>query len=109
MLRKYSHEELNKEIRSIAGYYIAEDEKRFDYNGREVLYVIGHSEVDNSCCGIGGCRYALVPGYVVTWKNETNEAGRPVSEIETIVDEASRREITGILKKNETITQIEFW
>ena len=107
--RIYTHEELNKEVRFIAGYYLLEEEKRLNYGEREVLYVIGHAAIDNSCCGVGGCRYALIPGYVVAWKNETNETGNPVSEVETIVDEDSKTELARILKEKEAITQIEFW
>lgn len=108
-MRTYTHEELNKEVRSIGGYYIPEEEKRLKYSGREVFYVIGHGVIDNSCCGVGGCRYALIPGYVVAWKNKADETGNLVSEVETIVDKDSKTELAGILKEKETITQIEFW
>ena len=109
LFRDYTHEKLKEEVRFIAGYYLPEEEKRFSYNGREVLYIIGFGAIDNSCCGTGGCRYALVPGYILKWKDRTNEDGRPISEIETIKDEDSRAEITGIIRGQETITQIDFW
>ena len=109
MLLKYTHEELNKEVRFIAGYYILEEEKRLDYKGKEVLYLIGCSQLDNSCCGVGGCRYALIPGYIIAWKTKTDETGNPVSEVETIVDKDSKTELAEILKNKETITQVEFW
>ncbi|MDY7032667.1 MAG: hypothetical protein SVY10_12270 [Thermodesulfobacteriota bacterium] len=109
MIREYIHEELNEEVTFIAGYYIPEDEKKLGYNGREVLYILGHAAVDNSCCGVGGCRYALVPGYLIGWKSKTCDSGKPISEVETISDEDSRRELTRILKEKEIITQIQFW
>ena len=108
-MRSYTHEELNRDVRFIAGYYRPEEEKRLNYREREVLYVIGHAEIDNSCCGVGGCRYALIPGYITAWKNRTDEAGSPISEVEPIADEDSRAEIAGILQEREIITQIDFW
>ncbi|MFH1625859.1 MAG: hypothetical protein ABID54_12005 [Pseudomonadota bacterium] len=109
MIRKYSHEELNREVRSIAGYYVPLEEKKLTYKGREVLYVIGQAAIDNSCCGTGGCRYALIPGYLVEWKNATDDAGNPVSEVETVADEDSKTELARILNEKEAITQIDFW
>ncbi|MEW6613888.1 MAG: hypothetical protein AB1401_00225 [Thermodesulfobacteriota bacterium] len=109
MRRIYTHEELNKEVRFIAGYYLLEEEKRLNYGEREVLYVIGHAAIDNSCCGVSGCRYALIPGYLVAWKKKTDEAGKSLSEVETIVDESSKTELARILKEKEAVTQVEFW
>jgi len=107
-MKKYIHEELNQEVRSIAGYYLLEKEERLIYNGREIFYVLVCGVIDNSCCGVGGCRYASVPGYVVEWKNKTDEAGRAVSQVETITDDGSKAEIFGIIQKKETVDQVEF-
>ncbi|MDY6854958.1 MAG: hypothetical protein SWO11_09695 [Thermodesulfobacteriota bacterium] len=109
LLRDYTHEKLKEEVRFIAGYYLPEEEKRLGYKGREVLYIIGFGAIDNSCCGTGGCRYALVPGYLLKWKVRNNEDGKPISEIEPIKDKDDRAEIAGIIRGQETITQIEFW
>jgi len=109
VIERYTHEGLNEEIRSIAGYYLFEEEKRLYYNKREVLYIVGFGAIDNSCCGAGGCRFALIPGYVVGWKTETDEDGRSVSEVETIVDKDSRAEIFRMIQENETVGQVEFW
>ncbi len=86
-----------------------EEEKTLNHSGRQVLYVVGRAEIDNSCCGVAGCRYVIVPGYVVVWKNGMDETGRPLSEVEPIVDEDSRRKITNILQEKEIVTQIDFW
>ena len=109
MIRKYTHEELNMEVQSIAGYYMVEKEESIDYKGRKVLYTVVSGAIDNSCCGVGGWRYASVQGHVVGWKNKADEAGRSMTEVETIVEEDSKREIAGILKDKETVAQVEFW
>ena len=109
MIERYTHEDLHNEVRSISGYYMLEEEKRLDYNGRDVLYIVGFGAVDNSCCGIGGCRFALIPGFLVAWKTRTDENGRSVSEVETIEDEKARGEISRMIKENETVGQVEFW
>ncbi len=109
MTREYTHSKLNEEVYSIAGYYIPQKEVRLKYNNRDVLYVVGLGVIESSCCGVGGCRYALVPGYLINWQNKTNGDGLPVSDMELISDEETRRDITRIIKAEENITQIEFW
>ena len=68
-MNKYTHLELNKDIKALAGYYTPQKEVRLKYHSREVLYVIGQVVVDSSCCGVANCQYALVPGYIVRWQS----------------------------------------
>jgi hypothetical protein len=107
--REYIHQKLGEEINSISGYYVPLDEKRIDYNGKEVLCVTGSYMIDNSCCGLGGCTYAIVPGYIVKWEVRKTESGASVSEVEPIDDEEARRDIAAILKDREFAGSIEFW
>lgn len=109
MVLEYTHLELNEDINFISGYYTPQKEVRLSYNNREVLYILGQAMADGACCGIGGCRYALVPGYLVNWKNKTNEAGLPVSEVEPISDQKVRQDIGKIIRVKEIISQIDFW
>lgn len=106
---KYTHLELNKDVNCVAGFYTPQKEIRLKYNNREVLYVIGRAVIESSCCGVGSWGYALVPGYIVSWQNERNDADLPVSEVEPISDEASRSSIREIIKEKENVSQIEFW
>jgi len=106
---KYAHLELNKDISCVAGFYTPQKEVRLKHDNREVLYVIGRAVIESSCCGVGNWGYALVPGYIVNWQGETNEAGLPISEVELIADEATRDNIRKIIKEEESISQIEFW
>ena len=48
MKKEYIHDEIDQEERFVAGYYIIEDEKRLNYQGKEVMYVVGRAEIDNS-------------------------------------------------------------
>ena len=107
MIREYTHE-LNREVRSISGNYELEKEAKFDIHGKEILYVVGNAVVDSSCCGVWGCRYALVPGYVRQFKTRQDEQGLWISEVEPIFDRATRQEITRVLKKKESVQQVQF-
>ena len=112
----YTHLELGQEIEiGIGGYYIPEKEARLEYNSREVLAVIGQAVVESSCTGIddqcvaGSWRYAIVPGYIVSWQNSRNETGLPVSETEPISDQRAQRDIRRILESSEGASIIGFW
>lgn len=106
---EYVHQELGEEVTALAGYYTPLDEHRLQHNGKEVLCVTGLSVIESSCCGTGGCAYAIVPGYVVSWKFRENEVGLPVTEVEPVADKAARQEITAILKERKFVGNIEFW
>jgi hypothetical protein len=83
------------------------DEKRFttstehtlEYKGRDVLYCYAEASAI-SFCSAAGANYAgnmIVKGYVVRWKYGTNEKGEAMSEVEQVVDENEREEISHIL------------
>ena len=105
---KYTHQELNQDVYSIAGFYTPLKEVRLKYNSREVLYVTGQAVIESSCCGAGSWGYILVPGYIVNWQNERSEAGLPVSEVEPVSDEAEQEDIRKMIKGAEDINAIEF-
>jgi len=108
MNNEYVHAEIGEEIHFISGYYIIQEERRMKYNGRELLVVIGHAIVDNSCCGRTGCRYALVPGYIVNWKSRKNDKGIDVTDVHPIKDESEQRAIAKNLQAGETLQQVNF-
>jgi len=108
MPKKYTHE-LNKEIRTISGWYRLYKEQRIKHKGTEFLYLVGHGVVESSCCGVGGCRYAVVLGSVVSWKSGTNEEGLFTSVVEPIRDARVRGDLLKILSKKEGVSQVQFW
>ena len=105
---KYVHTGLNEDVVFISGSYEIEEEVRFEYGGREVFYAVGQGVLDGTCCGVGGCRYALVPGYVISWKREKNEDGLPVSEVEPSTDQNTQTAIRQMIKEKEVVTHIMF-
>ena len=109
MTKEYTHVDLNEEVESISGHYTLEAENVLKHNGKDVLYLIGHAVMDSSCCGVGGCRYALVPGYLVEWKNKQDDAGNSISEVEPISDEETKSKIQSMIREAETVQQIQFY
>ena len=109
MVNKYTHLELNKDIKAQAGYYTPQKEVRLKYNDREVLYVLNQVVVNASCCGQANYQYALVPGYILRWQQEENKDGLPVSEVEPISDKATQDNIRKIIHKTEHVLRVEFW
>jgi hypothetical protein len=108
MTKVYTHK-LHEEVLSISGRYELDKEERLAYNGREFLYVIGDAVMDTSCCGYGAWRYAVVPGFIVSWKSGTNQQGHPISEVEPIADEKTQQEIKKLLYEVEAVNQVQFW
>ena len=109
MKRYYIHQPLNTEIASIGGYYLFNKEVRVPYNNRDILYVTGCAVFDTTCCGAGGCAFANVPGYVLCWKEKTDSNGLFVSAVEHVPDKIIQNEIREIVRKNEGITQVNFY
>jgi hypothetical protein len=106
---EYVHQELDKELLSISGNYTPLKELRLKHDDREILCVVGNAVVDTACCGSGSFLYAIVPGYIVTWKEGENKSGSPVSEVEPIYDEKVKREVANIIRETESIHNINFW
>ncbi|MBN1190343.1 MAG: hypothetical protein JXA46_11365 [Dehalococcoidales bacterium] len=108
-MAEYTHAKLNDEVHSIAGYYCPLKEDRIQYNGREVLYVLGQATVDNSCCANGCWEYAIVPGYIVRREYKTGADGLAVSEVEPIPEGEDRSAVSRIIKSSSGVNQVNFW
>ncbi len=106
---EYTHPELNREVHGIAGYYVPIEEHVVPYNGREVIYTLGHVCIESSCCGSGSWVYIQVPGFLVRKHIRSGEGTLPVSEIETIQDKEDRDAIRHLLEEKHPSVQIEMW
>jgi hypothetical protein len=106
--REYIHQALNQEVTAIGGHYLLVKEARLPFEGREVLYLVGHAAFDTTCCGVGGCAYALVAGFLLRWKRRINERGLAVSEVESIHDQNVQQKLQQLIQKQEMVHQVRF-
>jgi hypothetical protein len=105
---EFKHPKLFEQVTAIGGHYTFVKDETASINGRDVLYLVGIGAVDTSCCGTGGCIYALVPGYIT----ERTSEGSPskcerVSQVEAVSPE-DMKEIFDLLRRTEGITQAVF-
>ena len=107
-MKQYIHKEIGIEVRAISGYYSYVEELRLDFRGRQVLSAVGIGVVDNSCCGVGGCYFIEVPGYVIPGERRTDANGNLVSEVDPIENEEDRKAIKAELNKLYPNTQVNF-
>jgi hypothetical protein len=105
---EYVHQELNQEIVAIGGYYLLVQESWLPFQGRALLYLIGHAAFETTCCGTGGCAYALVPGFVLEWKHRRNQEGLAISQVEPIEDSDTQQRVRQALKDKEPVHQVLF-
>jgi len=107
-VQDFSHPTLDEEITAIGGHYVFVKEKQVPYQNRQLLYYVGYAVVDTSCCGVGGCAYALVPGFVTSWKHKKNDDGCEISQVESIRDPDLQHKIRGMIQKEEGVQQVTF-
>jgi hypothetical protein len=105
---EYVHPRLNEAVTAIGGHYVLTQEQRTPYERQSLLYIIGHAVIDTSCCGLGGCGYALVPGFVLDWKFKTARDNRPVSLIQPIHSPDVRKNVRRFIKQRECIHTVQF-
>jgi hypothetical protein len=108
MARPFVHT-INEEFRSISGWYALFKEDTIDYDGKRILFLLGEGAADSACCGSGTCRYALVPGTVLDWKNSTDDQGRPISLVDPIIDPAIKEYVKRHIIETEGVPQVQFW
>jgi hypothetical protein len=106
--RDHVHQPLDEQVTAVGGSYELVKEARIPLEGRDLLYVVGHAVFDTTCCGAGGCAYALVPGFVVRWRHRTTNDGLSVSEVEPVQDETVRRDAARRIRALETVQEVRF-
>jgi hypothetical protein len=104
----FTHPILGQEITAIGGHYVFNKEGRVRFGDLDVFYLVGYAVVDTSCCGVGGCAYALVPGIVREWKYKKNNEGLPVSQVEPLRDTDNQHEIQRRIQEKEMVQQVTF-
>lgn len=106
--KDFTHLELNEEIKTISGHFVFQNEHKLTYDGREILYLTGYGVTDSSCCGVAGCTFSYVPGFIERWHYRQDGNG-PVSLVEPIEDEAVQKEVAKIIQEREKSQQVNFY
>lgn len=104
----YVHKDIGMEIKTISGYFTYIEECRLGFRGREILCVRGVGVVDNSCCGVGGCSFIEVPGYIVSWKNAVDLVGHFISTIDLIESDEEKNGIKTTLNNHYPHSHVSF-
>jgi hypothetical protein len=108
-LREYCHQTLGEDYGGIAGYYTPVKEVRLEYQGREILYIVGRAVIESSCCGAGNWPYALVPGYIVEWHKGARQNGLDVTGVELVRDPEVKKDLLSLIRRREELDCITFW
>ena len=104
----FVHPRLGREVTAIGGHYVFGKEIRLPYNGRDLLYFVGYAVLDSTCCGVGGCAYVLVPGFIRQWKYKKNQGDCYISKMDPIRDHSVQKDVRRLIQKKEMVFQVTF-
>lgn len=104
----FVHPELGREITAIGGHYVFVKEICLPYRDREILYFVGYAVLDSTCCGVGGCAYVLIAGFIRQWKYKADESGATLSQVEPIRNETIQKEVRALIRNKELIYVVAF-
>lgn len=99
---------MNEPVESISGHYEYIEESTVKAGSRILLYFIGFSITDRSCCGTGGCGFIFIPGYIVKLHHQANEKGNMISTVEPVPAGEERDAIKLLFQHSELHRQIIF-
>jgi len=108
MAEEYVHCSLGEEIQSIGGHYVITDEVRMPFEGKQILYLKGYALIDASCCGVGGCPFVHVKGFLLDWKWKKDFLGQEISLVEPIREKGLKQTLRKLLQEKEVYHQIRF-
>ena len=107
-MKEYVHPQPGLEIEAVGGHYVLTREARIEIGDRTVLYFVGYGVFDTTCCGAGGCGYALVPGELIDYAHRRTVDGRPVSRVIPIDDPALQALVRQRIMATEYVSQVLF-
>ena len=107
-IKDFIHYDIDETVRAIGGEYTLTKEAKIPFQDREVLYITGYAVFDSSCCGAGGCGYAIVPGFIQQWKTAKSEDNHYISKVEPIIDPEMRKKVREVIRKQEMVQEVRF-
>ena len=107
-LKTFTHPDLNEPVTAIGGTYVLTGEHKIGYKNEQLLVFSGYAVFDTTCCGAGGCAYALVPGFVDGYRCGKDAAGRWLSRVRPIAGARNRKTVTAIIQSQTHAHQVQF-
>ncbi len=107
-VKMFTHPDLNKPVTAIGGHYVITGEQIVGFQGEKLLVFLGHAVFDTTCCGAGGCAYALVPGFIDSYRCLKDASGKWLSSVRPIRDDRLRREVAAVIIKKTNALQVQF-
>ncbi len=104
---EYTHDNLEK-ITAIGGHYRFTDEKILKIDDKKIFYLKGYAIFDTTCCGAGGCSYALVKGIIKEFKYKKNSKNYFVSKLIKIQENPLKDKIIYSIKLSDFVQQVNF-
>jgi hypothetical protein len=104
----YVPEVFGTEVVAPAGYYLPLEAAFAEYNGRQLLYILGNYGIEASCCGVGSWNYLRVEGYILQSPHPESSTHDACYEIETIENDLETKEIGKLLLDRHPGVRIEF-
>ena len=104
----FTHPDLDKPVAAIGGHYVLSGEQKIGFQGEQVLVFSGHAVFDTMCCGAGGCAYALVPGFIDSYRCLKDASGKWLSKVKPIRDDSIRKEVAAAILKKINVLQVQF-
>lgn len=104
---RYRHPRIGEEVEAIGGHYVFTKEAVLEHETGNILYFVGCAVTDRSCCGPGGCGYAVVAGYVVSLSCDDAQGSQPFSDLAP-VPETLHEEVARAIKFREGLSQVQF-
>jgi len=107
-IQTYPHPVLNDPVTAIGGTYVITGEQKIGYQGEQLLVFSGHAVFDTTCCGAGGCAYALVTGFIDSYRRGKDDAGRWLSRVRPIKGVQLRKAVTAVIRAQTNAHQVQF-
>jgi hypothetical protein len=107
-MKDYVHTKPGEETPSVIPSYTVREEGRLVLDGRELLYLVGESQIGSACVGAAVLGYIVVPGFVAAWHAAASVDGSPMSRVEPVTDEETRARVRALLAGRHPGLQVCF-
>jgi len=104
----FTHPELNKPVTAIGGNYVITGEYTIDYQGERLLAFAGVAVFETTCCGAGGCVYALVPGFIDSYRCRKDASGQWLSAVRPIREAHLKKAVSAVILSRTRTHQVQF-